>query len=255
LPQPDVQGYGQRDYGNRVGLWRMTEVLDAYDIRCTVSLNLAVLQHFPEIRKAIVDRNWAVMTHGIYNTRYLYGMSTEEEREFYRDNIATLYEYTGLTLGGMLGPAITANYDTPDLMAEAGLFWSGDWYHDDRPVPIAVSSGRLCSIPYTLDLNDIGFFARGGTAEGFAKMCIDQFNLLYREASESSNVMCIALHPYVTGQPHLVSALDAIFAHIKSHADVWWTTGDEIAAHYLENGYETDLAYEPTVPTSDKGIS
>ena len=251
VPQPDVQGYGQRDYGNRVGLWRMAEVLDSYDIRCTVSLNLAVLQHFPVIRKAIVDRNWAVMTHGIYNTRYLYGMNADEEREFYRDNIATLYEHTGLTLGGMLGPAITANYDTPDLMAEAGLFWSGDWYHDDRPVPIAVKSGRLCSIPYTLDLNDIGFFARGGTAEGFAKLCIDQFDLLYREASESSNVMCIALHPYVTGQPHLVGALDTIFAHIKSHEGVWWTTGDEIASHYLENGYATDLAYEPTIPTSE----
>lgn len=245
VPQPDIQGYGQREYGNRVGLWRMIEVLDAHEIRCTVSLNLAVLDHFPEITKAIVDRNWAVMSHGIYNTQYLYDLSVEEERSFYRDCVATLYHHTGLTLHGMLGPAITANYETPDLMAEAGLFYSADWYHDDRPVPLNVASGRLCSIPYTLDLNDVGFFARGGTAAGFAKMCIDQFDVLYEEAETSSVVMCLALHPFVTGQPHLVHALDEIFSHIKSRDKVWWTTGDAIADHYLQFAYDADLAYQP----------
>jgi peptidoglycan/xylan/chitin deacetylase (PgdA/CDA1 family) len=223
------------------------EVLDAHDVRCTVSLNLAVLDHFPEINKAIVDRNWAVMSHGIYNTRYLYGMSVEEEREFYRDTAATLLRHTGLTLHGMLGPAITANYDTPDLMAEAGLFYSADWYHDDRPVPLKTSTNRLCSIPYTLDLNDIGFFARGGTAQGFVRMCIDQFDVLYDEAESSAVVMCLAVHPYVTGQPHLVGALDEIFTYIKSKDRVWWTTGDEIAEHYLESGYDADVSYQPSV--------
>jgi allantoinase len=245
VPHPDVQGFGQREYGNRVGLWRMAEVLDSHDIRCTVSLNLAVLDHFPEVRDAIVDRNWAVMSHGVYNTRYLYGMDAEEERQFYFDTASTLYRHTGLVLKGMLGPAITANYETPDLMAEAGLTWSTDWYHDDRPVPLRVRSGRLISIPYSLDLNDVGFFGRGGTAETFVQMCKSQFHVLYEEGADSAVVMCIALHPFVTGQPHLVGALDEIFSYLKSFDGVWWTTGDEIAEHYLEHGYEADRSHVP----------
>ena len=70
-PYPDVQQYSHRDYGNRVGFWRMLEVLDKHDIRCCVSLNMAVLEHFPEIAEAMVQRNWDFMSHGIYNTRYL----------------------------------------------------------------------------------------------------------------------------------------------------------------------------------------
>ena len=104
-PHPDVQQYSYRDYGNRVGFWRMLEPLDKYSIRCTVSLNLAVLEHFPEIGEAMVERHWDFMSHGIYNTRYMYGMTDDDEMRFYRDNIDTLYEHTGKKLKGMLGPA------------------------------------------------------------------------------------------------------------------------------------------------------
>ena len=112
-PSPDVQQYAYRDYGNRIGFWRMLEVLDAYKIRCCVSLNLAVLEHYPEIAEAMVQRGWDFMSHGIYNTRYLYTYSEAQEREFYRDCIETLRRLTGKQLKGMLGPAITGTERTP----------------------------------------------------------------------------------------------------------------------------------------------
>ncbi len=151
---PDAREYSYRDYGNRVGFWRMLEVLDAYGIKCCVSLNLAVLEHYPEIAAAMIERDWDFMSHGIYNTRYLYGYSEDREREFYRDNIETLKRHTGKTLKGMLGPAISGTANTPDLMAEAGLIYHTDWLHDDQPVPIRVNTGRLISVPYSIELND-----------------------------------------------------------------------------------------------------
>lgn len=236
-PYPDVQQYSYRDYGNRVGFWRMLEVLDAYQTQCTVSLNLAVLEHFPEIRDAMVERDWDYMSHGIYNTRYLNTCSQEEERAFYADCVETLKRHTGKDLKGMLGPAISATDYTPDLMAEAGLVYHTDWVHDDQPVPIRVDSGRLISVPYSFELNDSPVFARHFEGEYFVDMCKAQFDTLYAEGAESGRVMCIALHPFLFGQPHRIRYLDEILDYVGSHSSVWHTTADAIAEYYLEHYY------------------
>ena len=242
-PHPDVQGYALRDYGNRVGFWRMLEVLDKHDIRCCVSLNEAVLEHFPEIRDAMVERDYDYMSHGIYNTRYLNGMSEDEEREFYRDIIDTLKKHTGKQLKGMLGPALSNNEATPDLMAEAGLIYHTDWFHDDQPFPIKVKQGKLISMPYTIELNDVVVNAQGNEAEYFCQIIKDQFDVLYQEGAESGRVMCIALHPYWIGQPHRSKYLDEALGYILSHDGVWKTTADDIADYYIENYYDDVLAY------------
>ena len=243
-PFPDVQQYSYRDYGNRVGFWRMLESLDRYNIRCCVSLNMAVLEHFPEIRDAIVQRDYDYMSHGIYNTRYLYTYTEEQEREFYRDTIDTLKLHTGKQLKGMLGPAISGTERTPDLMAEAGLIYHTDWMHDDQPVPIKVKSGKLVSVPYSIELNDSSLL-RDNHYEGdyFARICKAQFDQLYKEGAESGRVMCIALHPFLIGQPHRIKYLDDILSHIMSHDGVWQTTADDIADYYIENYYDDAVAH------------
>ena len=243
-PFPDVQQYSYRDYGNRVGFWRMLETLDKYNIRSCVSLNVAVLEHFPEIRDAMVERNYDYMSHGIYNTRYLYTYTEEQEREFYRDTIETLKLHTGKQLKGMLGPAISGTERTPDLMAEAGLIYHTDWMHDDQPVPIKVKSGKLISVPYSIELNDSSLL-RDNHYEGdyFARICKAQFDQLYKEGAESGRVMCIALHPFLIGQPHRIKYLDEILSHIMSHDGVWQTTADEIADYYIENHYDDAVAH------------
>ena len=243
-PFPDVQQYSYRDYGNRVGFWRMLETLDKYNIRSCVSLNVAVLEHFPEIRDAMVERNYDYMSHGIYNTRYLYTYTEEQEREFYRDTIENLKIHTGKQLKGMLGPAISGTERTPDLMAEAGLIYHTDWMHDDQPVPIKVKSGKLISVPYSIELNDSSLL-RDNHYEGdyFARICKAQFDQLYKEGAESGRVMCIALHPFLIGQPHRIKYLDEILSHIMSHDGVWQTTADEIADYYIENYYDDAVAH------------
>jgi peptidoglycan/xylan/chitin deacetylase (PgdA/CDA1 family) len=242
MPHPDVQQYSSRDYGNRIGFWRMVGVLDAYRIKCCVSLNMAVLEHYPEIAEAMMKRDWDFMSHGIYNTIYLYTYSEEQERAFYRDCIDTLKRHTGRQLKGMLGPAITGTERTPDLMAEAGLIYHADWMHDDQPVPIKVKSGKLISVPYSIELNDVPVFRDHFEGEYFVRICKAQFDQLYKEGAESGRVMCIALHPYLIGQPHRIKYLDQLLSYIMSHAGVWQTTADEIAEYYLAHYYDQAIA-------------
>lgn len=237
-PHPDVQGYSQRDYGNRIGFWRMLEPIDEFGIRCTASTNLAVFDHYPDIGAAMVERNWEIMSHGLYNTRYLASLDPDEEREFYRDNISRLAHHTGQQLRGMLGPAVSNSVATPDLMAEAGLTYHADWFHDDQPVPLAVESGRLVSVPYSIELNDVPVFLHHYDTDTFVTMVTEQFDTLYDEGAESGRVMCLAIHPYLMGAPHRVDALHRMFDHMMNREGVWQTTAADIADHFLEHHYD-----------------
>jgi peptidoglycan/xylan/chitin deacetylase (PgdA/CDA1 family) len=233
-PHPDVMSYSYRDSGNRTGFWRMLEVFDHHAIRATVSTNVAVLEHFPELRDAMVVRDWDFMSHGTYNTRYLFGMSAAEEREFYKLTSEVIKRQTGKTLKGMLGPAFTATATTPELMAEAGLIYQVDWFIDDQPFPIVVRNGTLVGVPYSRLLNDALLFSSPGfEGDYFGQICKDQFDVLYAEGEHSGRVMCIALHPYLIGQPHRIRYLDEVLDYILGHEGVWRTTADEIAAWYI----------------------
>lgn len=242
-PYPDVQHYSYFDYGNRVGFWRLVEVLDRYAIRCTVSLSVSVLVRFPEIRDAMVERNWDFMSHGYYNTHYMTTLSEEEEREYIRDNIAIVGRHTGKRLKGFFGPSASCTERTPDLLAEAGLIYHCDWMHDDQPMPINVKSGKLVSVPYTVEINDGVVFRTFSDSDYFARIAIAQFDQLYEEGAESGRVMCIALHPCWTGQPHRIKALDKALEYIMAHDGVWQTTADEIAEYYIANYYEQAVAH------------
>ena len=242
-PYPDVQQYSWRDYGNRIGFWRMLEVFDKYQIRCGASLNLAVLEHYPEIRDAMVERDWDFMSHGIYNTQFLNDTPEEEEREFYRDSIDTLRRHTGKQLKGMIGPGISATERTPDLMVEAGLIYHSHWYHDDQPVPIKVKSGKLISVPYPMEPNDARMDGTGQEGEHFFRSCKDHFDQLYKEGAQSGQVMCIALHTSVSGQPYRIKYLDKVLAYIMGHDRVWQTTADEIADYFIAHYYNEFVSH------------
>lgn len=243
---PEIIGYSTRDYGNRVGFWRMLEVFDQYNIRATCSLNAGVLELYPSVAKAMLDRGWSFMCHGLYNTRFLFGLGEDEERAFYREMLAMVERQTGQRMKGMLGPSFTASPATPRLMAEAGMIYSMDWFIDDQPFPISVPTGRLVGVPYSREINDSFVFSAhpyyGFDGDYLAQICIDQFDTLWEEGAESGRVMTIALHPYYIGLPHQIQYLERMFEHIFSHEGVWAATADEVAEYYLEHYYDEAMA-------------
>ena len=246
-PHPDVQGYSHRDYGNRIGFWRMLEALDRYDVTCTASTNLAVFEHYPDVGKAMADRGWEIMSHGIYNTRYLSSLSEDEERDFYVDCVETLRRHTGQQLRGMFGPAVSNTIRTPDLMAEAGLTYHADWLHDDQPIPIHVEKGRLVSVPYSIELNDVPVFLHHYDTDDFVAMVKAQFDTLYEEGATSGRVMALALHPYLMGMPHRIDGLEEILDYLLGHDLVWQTTASEIADYFLDHHYDEFVEHAASI--------
>lgn len=229
MPHPDIQAYGGKDYGNRAGVWRLFEVLDRHGIRGTVSLNLAVIDHYPEVIAACEGRGWDYLGHGLYNTRYMWGVPEEIERAHIADCVARFRARTGRQLAGWLSPALSHTLATPDLVAEAGIRYFCDLVHDDQPWPVRVRNGRLITVPYSVDLNDAVTWRQGFESEDFARMVTDTFDTLWREGERSGRVMCIAIHPYNMGQPHRIAHLDSALRHIVGHPGVWLATGSEIA--------------------------
>ena len=240
MPHPDVLGYGIRDYGNRAGLWRMIEVLDSHAIPITVSLNLANYEHYPEIMQALETRNWEILCHGLYNTQYVWNMPQDEERALIAECVATHRRLTGRDLPGWFSPAASNTVHTADLVAEAGITYYCDWYHDDQPTPFKTRShqagtGRLVSVPYTMDINDFYLTRTQIEGEEFAQMAIDQFDQLATDAADGSGrVMCVALHPFIMGQPHRIRHLDRLLRHMLAHESVWPATGLQIARHFID---------------------
>jgi len=240
-PHPDVLGYGLRDFGNRVGLWRIAEVTDDLGIPLTLSLNLANWLHYPEIFEASEARGWDVMAHGLYNTRYHWEMPEQAERDAIGQCVEIYRTLTGRMLRGWFSPAATWTKNTPDLVAEAGISYYCDWYHDDQPTQMNVRSGQLITLPYQMDINDAMVWRHHFEADDFAQMVIDHFDTLWREGADHGRVVCIALHPYIMGQPHRIRALERALRHVVSHDKVWMATGAEIADWYLSDQWSEAL--------------
>lgn len=232
MPQPDVLGYGARDYGNRVGLGRLFRVMDELDVRATMSLNIAILERFPDLLEEFESRRWDAACHGLYNTRYLWGMSREEELEHILTCRELFRRRVGRDFGGWFSPALSQTSRTPDLVAEAGIDYFGDWVQDDQPIPIRVDSGWLLSMPYSVDHNDAVAHRQGHRAEVLADRIIEAAEVLHGEGADQAKTLCIAIHPYDFGQPHRIAELERALRHVRSMSGVWWTTGQELADWY-----------------------
>jgi peptidoglycan/xylan/chitin deacetylase (PgdA/CDA1 family) len=243
LPYPAVPGYSIRDYGNRVGHQRQMEVLDRFGIRGSISLSAALCEHHPEIIELCAERNWEFFSHGIYNTRYTYGLSEDEERAMILDAMDTIERHTGQRPAGYLAPALSHSEHTIDLFAEAGGLYTCDLFHDDQPTPVHTRGGqRFISVPYSLEMNDtIAYVVNRIEQRRYGQLLRDNFDRLYAEGAESGTVMCIPTHNYQVSCPHRLRAFEEALEYITGHSDVWVTTGREIAEYYLEHHYDKAL--------------
>jgi len=247
-PSPALPGYSIRDYGNRVGHVRQMRLLEKYGVRGSISLSTALCDHHPEIIEQCRERNWEFFSHGIYNTRYTYGMSEVQERDTIRDSMESIYSHTGQKCAGYLAPALSHSELTLDLFAEVGTELHGDeggiytcdLFHDDQPTPISLRSGkRFVSVPYSLEMNDtIAYVVNKVEPRRYGKMIMENFDRLYAEGAQSGTTMCIPTHNYQVSCPHRLKAFEEALEYITGRSDVWVTTGREIAEYYLEHCYD-----------------
>jgi peptidoglycan/xylan/chitin deacetylase (PgdA/CDA1 family) len=232
---PDIPTWAVRDYGNRVGIVRVMQVLDHYGIRATVALNSVICINHPAIIEEGCARRWEWMGHNQSNTRRLNEVSAEEEIQIIRDTLSTIERASGVRPIGWLGSGLQETWNTLDNLSAAGCEYVADWgANDDQPYLMTLDDGKtLVSVPYSYDINDKQAFERRNvSASDFREMICRQFDVLYREGEESGRVMHIALHPYLMGLPYRIDALDQALAYVCRHQGVWLATGSEIARHY-----------------------
>lgn len=229
---PDVRNFSRRDYGNRVGVWRLMEVLQNNGVRGTVALNAEVGHLYPRIMEAITKLGWELMGHGLTNSTMLSGMSREEQSLVIAE-VRRVIESFGAPMRGWLGPGLIETWDTLDLLSAHDVEYVCDWVNDD--LPYRMNNG-LYSIPYSIELNDMPLFNTPSIdIEEFYRRILESFDVLYNEAQRNARVMAIALHPFLIGVPHRIRFLDRALKYIASHEGVWFATGSEIIQAYRDS--------------------
>jgi len=226
---PDVLNYAWRDYGARVGVWRMMEILDKHRVPATAALNSEACAQYPDIVKAGNELGWEWMAHGETNSSLFTGMPEEAERPLIRGVVETITKGTGRKPRGWLGPALTETANTLDLLAEAGIDYVADWCNDELPYRMKTRPKPIVALPYTLEIGDIPLFLeRGGSGEDFYDMVVDQLDQLVLEGAKRPRVMAMALHPFLIGHPFRARWLDKALGYIRKKKGVWLATGSEI---------------------------
>jgi allantoinase len=243
-PVPDVPTWSVRDYGNRVGVFRLMEVMDRYGIRGTVALNSDLCAQHPQIIDEGRKLNWEWMGHNESNTRRLNEVPAAEEPRVIANALNTIEKATGERPVGWLGSGLQETWHTLDLLAAEGCEYVADWVNDDQPYMMNLEGGRnLVAMPYSHEINDKPVFERQHrTAAEFQEMICRHFDVLYREGARSGRVMAIAIHPYLTGVPHRITAFEAALEYICRHERVWKATGAEIARHYRNQAAAMGIA-------------
>ncbi len=230
---PNVRNWSLRDYGNRVGVWRLMEVLTRYGIRASAALNSEVCLRHPEVIEEMMRLNWELIGHGQTNALRLTEMAPEGERAAIMDTLDTIERVSGTRPVGWLGPGLAETWNTMDYLSEGGIRYVCDWVNDEQPYTMQVGKPPMVALPYSVQTNDVpAYFDMKVSVPEFEAMLKRQFDVLYRDSEHSGRVMAIAVHPFVTGQPHRVVALERALEYICGHGGVWLATGQEIVAHY-----------------------
>lgn len=232
-PQPNVRSYAWRDYGNRVGVWRLLELAEEYELPYSALINTALYDYCPEVVAAFAQRGDEIVGHGRSNTERQSDMAPDEERRVIHEVTAAIEKHWGRKPLGWLGPYIAQTHDTPDFLKEAGYRYMMDWSVDDQPVWFRTKHGPILSVPYQHDLNDsVEIIARRTPASLYCDYLIDQFDEMLRESARRPLVMPIALHTFILGQPYRLRQFRRVIEHILKHrGDIWLTRAGDICAH------------------------
>jgi allantoinase len=231
-PYPDLRHFTLRDYGARVGIWRMLELFDRLKLNATWAVNGRATERYPYLVRELAGRAGdEIAAHGWDMDQPHYGGQPEdEERTLVRRSLSALRDFTGQPVKGWVSPGRSESFNTPDLIAAEGVEWFGDWVNDDMPYDFTTKAGSLTAMPLSADVDDRQIIVEFRHSEAdFAQQVIDQFAYLAREAETSGGrIVSLSLHPWVIGQPHRIGALEQALSHIAAQPGVWSATGSQI---------------------------
>ncbi len=227
---PDVPNWSWHEYGMRVGAWRFFDLFSRLGIQPTLATNARVCEDYPRVAEQAKRDGWEFMGHS-----YEQGPIHKEpdQAAMIARSLATLERFTGERPVGWLGPGLTQTLETPELLVEAGIKYIGDWVYDDEPTTIRTAKGPLVTLPYSVELNDIPMMiVQHHESEHLMRRTIDQFDRLYAEGKDRAKIVALAIHPYISGQPHRIKYLEAIYDYVGRFEGVLHWNGLDILDWY-----------------------
>jgi allantoinase len=229
--RPDYRTYTWREYGNRVGIFRLLEVLDRVGLKVTVAANTGACDRYPYLVDELLKRGYEFAAHGAHATRMLTSrMSEAEEREFIAASVARVSRASGKHCVGWIGQDYAESQRTPVMLAEQGLAYVADWPNDD--LPYLMADGRIVSLPNQNELDDVQLmWHRRVLAPRYAEIVAEAARELAAEAKRlnAGRFMGLHLHPWLAGMPHRFHHVARAVEAFAATEGLWSATAAEVA--------------------------
>lgn len=225
--------YSWRDYGNRVGFWRLMDLFDELNIPIQAQLNSSIYEHAPQVAERLRQRGDEFLGHGITNSEEQGGRSEDEERALIKTVTDAIIEHEGAQPTGWMSPWLSQSETTLDLLSEAGYRYNMDWCCDDQPIWMKTRNGRILGMPYPVELNDNrAIVLHKMTPSQYADCIIDNFDEMLEQSEHQPLVFPISLHTFVVGQPFRIRQLRRALKYITDRRDkIWLTRPGDICRH------------------------
>jgi allantoinase len=232
-PYPDYRHYTSRDYGNRVGMYRLLDSFAAAGIRVSVAANSAIAERYPQLVADIVAGGHEIIAHSTdMNGTIATGLDEADERALIAASLDGLERATGTRPAGWLSIARSQSWNTVPLLKEAGVTYCCDWVNDE--LPWAFDNG-LINLPLNHELSDRQIVTvQQQSADSYATQIGDAFDWLVAEAAATGSGRMLPIHltPYIMGLPYRIDALDALLKRLAARPAAWFATGGEIVEHW-----------------------
>ncbi len=234
-PYPDYRTYTAREYGNRVGVFRILKVLDALGVKASFPINAAIATRYPFLLDEITKRGHEVVGHGVdMNGVSAGGMDPAVEAAQIKEALDVLRANSGQPVKGWLSPARSESENTFSILAKNGVKYCCDWVNDDMPYTMQTPSGNVLSMPHTYELEDRHLLTvLGQNEETYQAQIMNAFSLFTQESKKyGGRILHLSLTPYVIGQAWRIKTLKEVLERLVKSGHVWTATGDEIAQYW-----------------------
>ncbi len=235
---PDFPNYSWREYGQRVGVWRMIDTFDQAGVAASCTMNAKMGLERRAVIDAVNERGWELVAHNYEQGDLLtnYHFDRPAEKSLIEQALDVYQQVVGRPARGWLSSSLRSTTQTADILAELGLGFICDYMNDDQPYMIKTSAGDIVCTPYSVEINDFTFFHRRGmSTSAVLELLKEQFDQLYLEGETSGRLMNVGLHPHVAGHPYRIRALREFLEYAKGFDGVWWASREEIADWYRDN--------------------
>ncbi|MFN7221682.1 MAG: polysaccharide deacetylase family protein [Burkholderiales bacterium] len=235
MPYPDLRHYTLRDYGNRVGVYRLLSAFEKFAVQPSFAVNACLVERYPQLVRTLAARGEILGHSWSMDTAHAGGLDEAAEAKLIKRSLDTLRGFTEQEVRGWVSPGKLNSANTPDLLKANGIDYFCDWVNDDMPYAFHTKHGDLTAMPLLTEIEDRFVVVENFQSEqSWAEQVTDACDLLFREANEQGGrILSVPLHAWVMGAPHRIKHVEAVLQHVTSKSDVWFATPETIREHWM----------------------